>query len=80
MSQIIITMREDEDGIQMDCEGDITVYTMVHMVTGGFDSLKLQFCEDLLKWQSGQVEVETSEIGKDIKGIVDKIISDSNKT
>lgn len=81
MSQLIITLKQEKDGkVQLDCDGTINVSQMVHMAVSGFDKLKLQFCEDLLKLREGKVEIDTIEIKNEIKDLIEKIIDNSKKS
>lgn len=79
MAQIIVTINEKNDHIEIRCEGEISVGHMAYMVLNGFDELKLQFCSDLLKYQSGEVEIDTCETAKEMRNLVNKIIEDSKK-
>ena len=70
MSQMIITIKREKNGyVCVDCDGSISIVDMVHMITRGFDKLKLQFREDLREMQKGNIEKEYIETNS----IIDRV-------
>lgn len=78
MSQIIITVSENKDCIDLKCEGEFNASHLLYMVTEGLDKLKGDFCHHLIELNLGLVKEENNPPPA-IKKTIDKILDDLEK-